>query len=96
MGVDWEARVDWGALRQARIERLRDRLAAHELGGVLVQRFENIRYTTSCRPFTSLIYLPRYAGFVPLAGEVCLLSEVGDVDLNRDGMPWINDLRVWP
>ena len=96
MGVDWEARVDWGALRQARIERLRDRLAAHELGGVLVQRFENIRYTTSCRPFTSLIYLPRYAGFVPLAGEVCLLSEAGDVDLNRDGMPWINDLRVWP
>lgn len=96
IGVDWEARVDWEALRSARVERLRERLGAHDIGGALVQRFENVRYTTSCRPFTSLIYFPRYAGFVPLDGEVCLLSEAGDVDLNRDGMPWISDLRIWP
>ncbi len=96
IGVDWEARVDWEALRHTRVERLRERLRAHDIGGVLVQRFENLRYTTSCRPFTSLIYFPRYAGFVPLDGEVCLLSEAGDVDLNRDGMPWISDLRIWP
>ena len=62
----------------------------------ITQRFENLRYTTSCRPFTSISYFPRYASFVPVEGEVCLLSEAGDVDLNRDGMPWIKDLRVWP
>jgi Xaa-Pro aminopeptidase len=96
IGVDWETRVDWDAMRRTRVERLRERLGAHDIGGVLVQRFENVRYTTSCRPFTSLLYFPRYAGFVPLEGDVCLLSEAGDVDLNRDGMPWISDLRIWP
>lgn len=95
IGVDWEARVDWNALRAARVERLRDRLRAHGIAGVLVQRFENLRYTTSCRPFTSIVYFPRYAAFVPAEGDVCLLSEAGDVDLCRTGMPWIADLRVW-
>jgi Xaa-Pro aminopeptidase len=96
IGVDWERRVDWATLRHHRLTRLRDRLRADGIGGTLVQRFENLRYTTSCRPFTSISYFPRYASFVPVDGEVCLLSEAGDVDLNRDGMPWIRDLRVWP
>lgn len=96
IGVDWEQRLDWAALRAYRVSRLRERLAAAGIDGVLVQRFENLRYTTSCRPFTSISYFPRYAAFVPVEGEVCLLSEAGDVDLNRDGMPWITDLRVWP
>ena len=96
IGVDWEQRLDWATLRAYRVSRLRERLAAAEIDGVLVQRFENLRYTTSCRPFTSISYFPRYAGFVPVEGEVCLLSEAGDVDLSRDGMPWISDLRGWP
>ncbi len=96
IGVDWEQRIDWAALRAYRVSRLRERLAAADIAGVLTQRFENLRYTTSCRPFTSISYFPRYASFVPVEGEVCLLSEAGDVDLNRDGMPWITDLRVWP
>lgn len=95
IGVDWEARVDWDVLRTTRVERMRERLRAHGIAAVLVQRFENLRYTTSCRPFTSLLYFPRYAAFVPADGEVCLLSEAGDVDLCRTGMPWISDLRVW-
>jgi Xaa-Pro aminopeptidase len=96
IGVDWEQRVDWAAIREYRVSRLRERLGAAGIDGVLTQRFENLRYTTSCRPFTSISYFPRYASFVPVEGEVCLLSEAGDVDLNRDGMPWIKDLRVWP
>lgn len=95
IGVDWEARVDWPTLRAARVERLRERFRAHGIAGALMQRFENLRYSTSCRPFTSIIYFPRYASFVPTEGEVCLLSEAGDVDLCRSGMPWIADLRVW-
>jgi Xaa-Pro aminopeptidase len=96
IGVDWQQRVNWDELRSARIDRMRAAMQRAGIGGVLVQRFENLKYLTSARPFTSLVYAPRYAAFLPAEGDVCLLTEGGDYALYQRDMPWISDLRVWP
>lgn len=95
IGVDWQQRVDWDELRSARVERMRDALRRADVGAVVVQRYENLKYLTSARPFTSMVYSPRYAAFAAVDGEVCLLTEGGDYELHRRDMPWISDLRVW-
>jgi Xaa-Pro aminopeptidase len=46
MNVDWENRLDMTRLREQRLARLNDALAASELGSVLTFDFNNIRYMT--------------------------------------------------
>lgn len=55
IGVDWQQRVNWDELRGARIDRMRAAMRRAAIGGVLAQRFENLKYLTSARPFTSLV-----------------------------------------
>jgi Xaa-Pro aminopeptidase len=45
--VDWERRIDLDRLRTQRVERLRAKLEASDLGAVLAFDFANIRYMTS-------------------------------------------------
>ena len=47
MNVDWEQRWNVERLRQYRLGRAREALAASDLGAVLLFDFNNIRYTTS-------------------------------------------------
>jgi Xaa-Pro aminopeptidase len=47
MGVDWEARVDYGRLREYRLRRAREALEASELGALLAFDMNNVRYLTS-------------------------------------------------
>ena len=47
MGVDWEQRVDFARLREARLARARAALQASELGAVLLFDQNNIRYVSS-------------------------------------------------
>jgi Xaa-Pro aminopeptidase len=47
MGVDWEARVDYGRLREHRLRRAREALEASELGALLAFDMNNVRYLTS-------------------------------------------------
>ena len=47
MNVDWEERWNVERLRQYRLGRAREALAASDLGAVLLFDFNNIRYTTS-------------------------------------------------
>ena len=96
LGVDWEQRVDWDRLRAARIQSSVDAMKMAGLDAIIVQRVENLRFLTSMRPFTSLLYYPRYAAVIFSSGHVCLLTEAGDYELAKRGMPWIKDLRVWP
>jgi Xaa-Pro aminopeptidase len=96
IGVDWQERVDWETLRRVRIDRMKDAMRTAGVAGLLVQRFEHLKYLTSLRPFTSLVYSPRYAAFLAAEADVCLLTEGGDYELFRRDMPWISDLRRWP
>jgi Xaa-Pro aminopeptidase len=47
MSVDWEARVDFGRLREERLARLRAELEKSDLGALLAFDFGNIRYATA-------------------------------------------------
>ena len=47
MGVDWENRVDFERLRTYRLDRVRQMLAEHDLGAVLLFETSNIRYATA-------------------------------------------------
>lgn len=96
IGVDWEARVDWDRIRRVRVASLVRSMKERGIGAVIVQRIENLRFLTCMRPFTSLIYYPRYAAVVFDTGHVCLFTEGGDYALAKHCMPWIKDLRIWP
>jgi Xaa-Pro aminopeptidase len=96
IGVDWEHRVDWHRIRNVRLQSAICAMKNAELRAVVVQRIENLRFLTCMRPFTSLIYYPRYAAVIFDTGEVCLFTEGGDYELASRTMPWIKDLRVWP
>lgn len=96
IGVDWEQRLDWDALRTSRVDKMRQAIQNAGLRGLLVQRHENVRYLTSMRGFTSAIYQPRYAAFLPDdGGELTLLSETGDLALAHERMPWLTNIDVW-
>ncbi|MDQ2661057.1 MAG: aminopeptidase P family protein, partial [Actinomycetota bacterium] len=45
--VDWEERVDFERLRDARLARLKVQLDASDLGAVLAFDFSNIRYMSA-------------------------------------------------
>lgn len=67
--VDWEQRVDFDRLREARLSRLRKHLDASELGALLTFDFHNIRYMTSTHIGTwAMDKLIRYA-LLPRGGE---------------------------
>ena len=46
MNVDWENRLDMNRLREQRLARLKDALAASDVGSLLTFDFHNIRYMT--------------------------------------------------
>src|SRR6266446_4271421 len=47
MAVDWEKRVDFDRLRRERLQRVKDMLAASEMGALLCFDMNNVRYLTS-------------------------------------------------
>ncbi len=95
-GVDWEGRIDWSKLRSFRTANIAAAMKKEGVKALLVQRYENVRYLTCIRPFTSLIYHPRYAAILFDDGRVCLLTEAGDLAHAKAKMPWLDEIRVWP
>src|SRR4051794_18078452 len=47
--VDYESRVDMGALRSERLERARSELAASDLDALLLWKDENVRFVSGLR-----------------------------------------------
>lgn len=95
IGVDWEVRVDWDELRRSRVARATEAIVQAGLDGILVQRWENMRYLTSMRGFTSMLYHPRYGAFLSASGDVTMMTEAGDLAIANDKMPWLKDVRLW-
>ena len=90
VGTDWQERVDWGRLRNYRLNRAREAMKQHGLGAILCMYDENIRYVTStitpgwCRLKPGLRYALLCEGAEPI------LFEQGDIgtQINRH-CPWI-------
>src|SRR5690242_18349992 len=67
--VDWEQRIDLDRLREQRLARLKETLAASDLGALLTFDFANIRYMTSTHIGTwAMDKLIRFA-LLPRGGE---------------------------
>ena len=95
--ADYEARVDMSRLREGRVARARQALAAANLDAVLVWKEENVRYLTSLRPQI----IAGKNGV--LNGALCtrdgttgLLVSGGDRDRAEATMPWVGDWETIP
>ncbi len=95
-GVDYEARVDFATLREERLARVRDRLAASELDALLLWKDENVRFTTALRPQIIQGKNALLNGCLVTDDSLILLCSGGEVDRVRYAMPWIDEVETVP
>lgn len=89
-GVDWEDRIDWGRLRNDRIEAVRRALRASELDALLLWKDENVRYLTSLRAQLIAGKTTSLNGvLITREGGPILLCSGGELDKARMGMSWL-------
>jgi len=93
----YEARIDFRALRAARVDRARAEMAAAGLDALLLFKDENVRYLTDLRA-QQIAGKSAFLNGVLLAGDQgpILLCSGGEVDRVRRTMPWITDVRMIP
>lgn len=96
--VDWEIRVDWGRLREYRVQRAVEMMKAHDLDAILACRVENMRYLTGHRPlwWTHGGNVTRNHGIISRDGEVTAFVSSGDLDRAKDTMTWLPKENVQP
>ena len=96
-GVDYEARIDFAALRAERLERARSALADSPLDALLLWKDENVRFLTGLRPQIIQGKSAVLNGCL-LTGEgaLTLFCSGGEVDRVRDVMPWIEHVDTVP
>jgi Xaa-Pro dipeptidase len=95
--VDYEARVDMGALRAERLQRARQAMAGAGLDAVLVWKEENVRYLASLRPqvIAGKAGVLNGALVSREAGPVLFVSG-GDRDRAESTMPWVEAFHTIP
>jgi len=96
-GVDYEARIDFAALREERLERARAALADSPLDALLLWKDENVRFLSGLRPQiiqgkSSLLNGCLLAG----DGSLVLFCSGGEVDRVREVMPWVQEVETVP
>lgn len=95
--VDYEQRVDFGALRRGRLARVMEAMAAAGLDALLVWKDENVRYLTSLRPQLIAGKSGLLNGVLVTAdGTVVLFVSGGDCDRARATMPWLSEIIPIP
>jgi Xaa-Pro dipeptidase len=96
-GVDYEARIDFAALREQRLERAHGALAASPLDALLLWKDENVRFLSGLRPQiiqgkSALLNGCLLAG----DGSLVLFCSGGEVDRVRSVMPWVESVETVP
>lgn len=95
--VDYQARVDFQALRAYRLRRAWQAMEEAGLDALLVWKDENVRYLTSLRPQLIAGKSGLGNGALLLAGkDPVLLVSGGDYDRVLQTMPWLLDVRPIP
>jgi Xaa-Pro dipeptidase len=96
-GVDYEARIDFQALREDRLERARQALADSELDGLLLWKDENVRFLSGLRPQIIQGKSALLNGcLLTEDGALTLFCSGGEVDRVRTVMPWIESVETVP
>jgi Xaa-Pro dipeptidase len=95
--VDYEDRPDFGRLRERRIARAREAMAAAGLDALLLWKIENVRYVSGLRPQIIAGKSALLNGCL-LTREAApiLLASGGEVQRARVVMPWIEEIHPVP
>src|SRR5215216_3079484 len=95
--VDYERRADPATIREARVRRALDAVAASGLDALLVWKDENVRYLSGLRAQIIQGKSALLNGCLLRAdGAMTLLLSGGEVDRARATMPWVDDIRPIP
>jgi Xaa-Pro aminopeptidase len=86
--------VEPGELRKQKIAKLVAFMKEEGLDAILLNKIENVRYSTDFRPVVSMWFQNSYSSFVTAKGEVVVLTVAGDYTRAKHYMPWIGDMRV--
>ena len=95
--VDYEDRGDSGRLREKRVARAREAMAAAGLDAMLVWKDENVRYLTGLRAQIIAGKSSILNGCLLTAdGPPVLLTSGGEAQRVRIVMPWIDEVEIVP
>jgi Xaa-Pro aminopeptidase len=95
--VDYEARINFDALRSERVARVQERLRASELDALLVFKDENVRFLTGLRAQIIAGKSTQLNGALLLPDQPpILLVSGGDLQRAREAMPWITEFHPIP
>jgi len=87
-------RVDAADLRKKKIAKLVSLMKREGVDALLLNRIENVRYSTDFRPVVSMWFQNSYSSFVTAGGDVVVLTVAGDYTRSKHYMPWITDMRI--
>lgn len=95
-GVDFDNRIDFGRMRQYRLDRTKEQLRAFNVGALLSIQEWNTRYVTGTwtpawtTPSSGLRY-----SLVPVTAENAILYEQGEIGYHtRQMAPWLDKVKV--
>jgi Xaa-Pro dipeptidase len=94
--IDYEARIDFDALRVERLARARAALAASELDALLVWKDENVRFLTGLRAQLIQGKTALLNGCLLTEDHLVLFCSGGEIDRVRLVMPWIEEVHAVP
>ena len=86
--------VDSAQLRKEKVAKLVSLMKKEGLDALLLNRIENVRYSSDFRPVVSMWFQNSYSSFVTSGGDVVVLTVAGDYTRAKHYMPWISDMRV--
>jgi Xaa-Pro aminopeptidase len=86
--------VDVADLRKQKVAKLVSFMKRKGLDGLLLNKIENVRYSTDFRPVVSMWFQNSYSSFLTAKGDVVVLTVAGDYTRAKHYMPWVGDMRV--
>jgi len=81
-------------LRRKKVAKLVSLMKREGLDALLLNRIENVRYSTDFRPVVSMWFQNSYSSFLTAGGDVVVLTVAGDYTRAKHYMPWVGDMRV--
>jgi Xaa-Pro dipeptidase len=94
--TDYEARIDFDALRVERLARARAALAASEFDALLTWKDENVRFLTGLRAQLIQGKTALLNGCLLTEDHLILFCSGGEIDRVRLVMPWIEEAHAVP
>ena len=90
-GTDWQQRVNFERLRDDRLQRVREQMAIHDLGALVLLAGANIRYVTGSYQGNWKYNINIRYAVLPRDGEPVLFETAGsDLECAKIDLPWMS------